>query len=230
MLALELRDDFQQEEGSGWERMDVSRKRRLVHSKMARMAKPEKLVRKTHGAGTQTQFEPVGAFVSTGLSESTDYIADTMYGLYGIIVGESEDENPGGKRHSSAIGKDVEEDDPVKNSTAVVDGNDTSDLCCICFEKGANAVFVNGCNHGGICYSCSIDVFITSGSCPFCRTDIAQIVIISLANIAPPTDDDPENGTSTIVEVIGPSVETTPAKTVPEIATEQPVLTAPQVS
>ena len=37
-----------------------------------------------------------------------------------------------------------------------------------------------GCGHGGICYNCSIDVYVTSGLCPFCRTDVAQIVMIGL--------------------------------------------------
>ena len=55
------------------------------------------------------------------------------------------------------------------------------DPCSICFEKEANAAFLRGCNHGGLCYSCAIDIFITSGACPFCRKAIKQIVTISLA-------------------------------------------------
>ena len=46
-------------------------------------------------------------------------------------------------------------------------------------EKAKNAVLL-GCGHGGICYNCSIDVYVTSGLCPFCRQDVSQIVMIGL--------------------------------------------------
>jgi len=60
---------------------------------------------------------------------------------------------------------------------------DPTDVCTICFEKAKNAVLL-ACGHGGVCYSCSIDVCVTSGHCPFCRKEIGQIVTIGLGQVS----------------------------------------------
>ena len=72
---------------------------------------------------------------------------------------------------------------------------DPQDACVICFEKAKNAVLL-GCGHGGICYNCSIDVYVTSGLCPFCRQDVSQIVMIGLG-----TTPGQERA---VVQVVGP--------------------------
>lgn len=45
---------------------------------------------------------------------------------------------------------------------------DLPQVCLVCFEKTADAVFMN-CGHGGICYDCSLDVLKKSGECHLCR-------------------------------------------------------------
>ena len=72
---------------------------------------------------------------------------------------------------------------------------DPTEACTICFEKAKNAVLL-GCGHGGICYNCSIDVYVTSGLCPFCRQDVSQIVMIGLG-----TTPGQERA---VVQVVGP--------------------------
>lgn len=179
MLALELREDYNNPQ-SGWDVMDVPRKRRVIHSKMANMAKPATLVR-----GDQNQFEPVGDFTSES------YVLETMNSVYSMLMGEEEVQLP--------------KETPTEEATNV------TDMCSICFEKAPNAVLIRGCNHGGLCYSCAIDIYLTSGHCPFCRRDIAQIVIISLAES---TQSSPEG--RPLVDVIGPTtaedVVTEPAR------------------
>ncbi|KAJ8600988.1 hypothetical protein CTAYLR_006340 [Chrysophaeum taylorii] len=214
MLALELRDDYASPNEAGWDGygLDVTRKRRMVHAKMARMAKPAKLARKMDG-GAQARFEPVGDFISVDGGSSESYLVDTMHGLYGILVGENEEESQ-------------KEEEPKKLPKDVDQPIDAAESCSICFEKAPNAVLLRGCNHGGLCYSCAIDILLTSGNCPFCRSDIDQIVIIAL----PSGLEDVENNETQLVDVIGPTVSVdSSSKSDSKEEPERPPATVPEV-
>ena len=176
MLALELRDNY--DEAAGEEPVDIGRKRLEVHNKMVALAKPEHIVVKG-----ENQFE-VPAESSedayTSVLQTTEKLQESLSSLFW-----STDKQP--------VTEEVPRQDIERQ-----DANETqpTDVCTICFEKAKNAVLL-GCGHG-LCYSCSIDVCVTSGHCPFCRSDIAQIVTIAIGNS---TKDSSGN---TIFPIIGP--------------------------
>lgn len=50
--------------------------------------------------------------------------------------------------------------------------------CVVCYEAPRDAVFLP-CGHSATCLDCALDVYRkASGSCPLCRTSIAQIVTL----------------------------------------------------
>lgn len=52
-----------------------------------------------------------------------------------------------------------------------------ADACLICFERAPDAVAVD-CGHGGLCYSCAVDVACVHDVCPMCRAPMRQVVKI----------------------------------------------------
>lgn len=155
MLALELRDNFDEDEP-----LDVGRKRVECHNRMKAMTKPATLVFRN-----DNQFETEGVRrFEPGLITQT---------INAILC----------PRDDSVDKDDIEKG--IKTEPCVVATDeaehllDPTDACCICFEKAKNAVII-GCGHGGLCYNCSIDICVTSGMCPFCRADIGQVVTIGL--------------------------------------------------
>lgn len=196
MLALELRDNY--EDGAD-EPVDMSRKRVDAHNKMVRMSKPEEMVVKG-----ENQYEPGG---STGKDEdySTAILASTEATIQaGIdaIFGTSDEASAEAyfptqqqqqQQDSPSKPSKKEISDPESPSVAV----DPTEVCTICFEKAKNAVLLD-CGHGGLCYNCSIDVFVTSGHCPFCRNEIRQIVTVGFATVSTNAEG------SRVVPVLGP--------------------------
>lgn len=49
----------------------------------------------------------------------------------------------------------------------------------MCFCERADAVNLD-CGHGGICYSCGMDILKKTGRCYLCREPIKQLVQVSL--------------------------------------------------
>lgn len=49
--------------------------------------------------------------------------------------------------------------------------NESGLLCCVCFDKQPDAVFMD-CGHGGVCYDCSLDIWKTTEECFLCRSVI----------------------------------------------------------
>jgi hypothetical protein len=49
----------------------------------------------------------------------------------------------------------------------------------VCFIKPPDAVFMD-CGHGGICYSCAIDIWSTTDDCYMCRHRITKILQLDL--------------------------------------------------
>lgn len=50
--------------------------------------------------------------------------------------------------------------------------------CVVCYEAPREAVFLP-CGHSATCMDCALDVYCqANGSCPLCRTGIAQIVTL----------------------------------------------------
>ena len=47
----------------------------------------------------------------------------------------------------------------------------TQQECLICFDLPPDAVFMD-CGHGGICYSCALDVWKKNSECFLCRKEI----------------------------------------------------------
>ena len=48
-------------------------------------------------------------------------------------------------------------------------------LCGICYISPSNAVFME-CKHGGLCYTCALEVWRTQESCHLCRKKICQVL------------------------------------------------------
>lgn len=175
MLALELRDNY---EGDGEFPVDMGRKRVDAHNRMVSMAKPDKMVLKG-----DNRFEPVGCENKEEFS-SFAMLQAIFYDSFGRT-----EETPNKPKDDPPVERLDAEDRTLLDPT---------DVCTICFEKAKNAVML-ACGHGGVCYNCSIDVFVTSGHCPFCRKEISQIVTVGLGH---PTNDDDGNA---VVDVIGPT-------------------------
>lgn len=186
MLALELRDNY--EDGVD-EPVDMSRKRVDAHNKMVRMSKPEEMVVKG-----DNQYESAG---SSGKDEdfSTAILASTEATIQAGIdaLFGSTDEASAETYFPQQDKAKKELADPESPSVVV----DPTDVCTICFEKAKNAVLVD-CGHGGVCYNCSIDVFVTSGHCPFCRNEIKQIVTVGFASMSTNAEG------NRVVPVLGP--------------------------
>eukprot|EP01017_Pseudomicrothorax_dubius_P022439 TRINITY_DN2428_c0_g1_i8.p2 TRINITY_DN2428_c0_g1~~TRINITY_DN2428_c0_g1_i8.p2 ORF type:complete len:179 (+),score=15.76 TRINITY_DN2428_c0_g1_i8:1260-1796(+) len=70
-------------------------------------------------------------------------------------------------------------------------GSFSSMACLICYDKTPDAVMLN-CGHGGLCYSCSLELWNTSDECYLCREKIQNILQIAV----------PQSGRDTIT-VIG---------------------------
>mmetsp|Transcript_6128 Transcript_6128/g.18494 ORF Transcript_6128/g.18494 Transcript_6128/m.18494 type:complete len:234 (-) Transcript_6128:462-1163(-) len=213
MLALELRDNY--EDNPSDEPVDLSRKRVDAHNKMVSMAKPEKMLVKG-----DNRYEPKadGSFSKgDGESSYSAMLASTEATLQAgfdalFSYGQAESVEP--PEESAAVAadeavKDIgEESDasatqPVSKPAKIADleaaqsAVDPTDVCTICFEKAKNAVIL-GCGHGGVCYNCSIDVYVTSGHCPFCRHEIGQILTVGFAHVS--TD----SAGNSFVPVVGP--------------------------
>jgi Zinc finger, C3HC4 type (RING finger) len=63
---------------------------------------------------------------------------------------------------------------------------DSSCLCTICFDNKPDAVY--GCGHGGLCYTCSVDIWRKGKACPLCRM-VWPLSILPLISIVPKTAD-----------------------------------------
>ena len=55
-----------------------------------------------------------------------------------------------------------------ENPSRKVSLNESAILCCICFDKVPDSVFMD-CGHGGVCYDCSLDIWKTTEECYLCR-------------------------------------------------------------
>ena len=185
MLALELRDNY---DDAGEEPVDIGRKRLEVHNKMVQLAKPPHVVIKGENR-----------------YEAPNTASDDAYSV--VIAGTEKLSAGFSALFSYAEAPKTKDDDVTSeddaNVTITQQATDTTapldptDVCTICFEKAKNAVLL-GCGHGGVCYSCSIDVCVTSGHCPFCRSEISQIVTVAIGTID--SDDDGNQ----LLPVIGP--------------------------
>jgi len=58
--------------------------------------------------------------------------------------------------------------------------NSTQKVCMICCSEEPNAVIMD-CGHGGLCYSCSIELWKVQKCCHICRREISQVLEISKA-------------------------------------------------
>ncbi len=174
MLALELRDNFDEDEP-----LDVGRKRVDCHNRMRAMTKPATLVFRN-----DNQFETEGVpRFEPGLVTRT---------INSILCPRDDADKDDDDVEKGITVKEVVTDDSDCDNLL-----DPTEACTICFEKAKNAVII-GCGHGGLCYNCSIDICVTSGMCPFCRADIGQVVTIGLGRYE--VDDDGRK----VVPVIGP--------------------------
>lgn len=206
MLALDMPNTVSEGEEAEAAR-DISRKRRIVHAKMAQMSKPEMLSRKFNHGGAQICFEPVGHSMSAeGIVMKTEnYVTDSMRRLFDLLMGSNSFERDEASRNESQF---VFEESTLTNNRqglqgdeAVMSRAESIDPCSICFERASNAVLLQGCNHGGLCYSCAVDICLTSNTCPFCRFKIVQIVIVSPA----PASIHPQD--NQVFAVVGPYVD-----------------------
>ena len=163
MLALELRDNFDEDEP-----LDVGRKRVDCHNRMRAMTKPATLVFRN-----DNQFETEGVpRFEPGLVTRT---------INSILCPRDDADKDDDVEKGITVKEVVTDDSDCDNLL------DPTEACTICFEKAKNAVII-GCGHGGLCYNCSIDICVTSGMCPFCRADIGQVVTIGLGRYE--VDDD----------------------------------------
>ncbi|KAJ8608511.1 hypothetical protein CTAYLR_005720 [Chrysophaeum taylorii] len=200
MLALELRDNY--DDGANDEPVDLSRKRVDAHNRMVNMVKPSKLVIKG-----DNHYEPFSTESPTDSNADDSYTAmlasteaKLQAGLNALFsYGQLEDSVKTTPQENTetpppaAVTTTSPTTSPIKavSSQEVLDPEaaqpsavlDPTDVCTICFEKAKNAVILS-CGHGGVCYNCSIDVYVTSGHCPFCRNEIGQIVTVGFGNAA----------------------------------------------
>lgn len=224
MLALELRDNY--EDGTSDEPVDMSRKRVDAHNRMVNMPKPEKMV--VTGENRYEPNSSASSLDGNGDGSYSSMLASTEATLqagFNALFGPNEQNVPffqstvqddevakDTTNATSKPSKDKDRCDPeAAQPNIVLDptvrhdfsyalaliASRPQDVCTICFEKAKNAVLLD-CGHGGVCYNCSIDVYVTSGHCPFCRSEISQIVTVGFGHS---TTDSAGN---TIVPVIGP--------------------------
>mmetsp|Transcript_22094 Transcript_22094/g.68004 ORF Transcript_22094/g.68004 Transcript_22094/m.68004 type:complete len:212 (-) Transcript_22094:560-1195(-) len=175
MLALELRDNY---DDNPDEPADIGRKRLEVHNKMVTQAKPEHVVvrgdNRYEAPGEASAAEEAISVVMA----STERLSQQLASFFSFSTEEDEKKNP---TETPAKVVEEEEEDPSSPPEEPVLAVDPTDVCTICFEKAKNAVLL-GCGHGGMCYSCSVDVCVTSGHCPFCRSEISQIVTVAFGH------------------------------------------------
>lgn len=70
----------------------------------------------------------------------------------------------------------------VKKISQNISFNDNSmNNCLVCFENQQDAVFMD-CGHGGLCYTCSLDIFKKTGECYLCRKAIKQVLFLDLSS------------------------------------------------
>ena len=62
-----------------------------------------------------------------------------------------------------------------------ITGSNEENLCIVCFAKQANTIYLP-CKHGGVCETCSREIFEKTGSCPLCRKKIERIVVFEKKN------------------------------------------------
>jgi len=187
MLALELRDNF--DDADGDEPADMGRKRIEAHNKMRHASKPEFLILKQNNRfeacskfrSGEAMFPETGATIAAGLSLFSNAVE---------VKAVPADDAAKAANASAEAAADAADVESPKTPL------DPTDTCTICFEKAKNAVILH-CGHGGMCYNCCIDVLVTSGHCPFCRKEMQQIVTIGLGSVK--TD-----GADKIITVIGP--------------------------
>ena len=203
MIALELRDDANEAEARGeWEGgASVARKRRVVHERMECQAKPRRVARRKDG-GAVNVFEAVGPF--EGGRGYVEDVSDAMTAVLCMPCGDKDADSQDRALLKEKRLDEPEEDEVVAALAKSAPPSETSEACSICFEMAPNAVFLRACGHGGVCYSCAIDVFVTSRKCPFCRKDIDQIVIIDLQSTGVPSDDEDD---VCHFDVVGPGVD-----------------------
>ena len=65
--------------------------------------------------------------------------------------------------------------DELKDQCNTSRVNDSILPCTVCFDKPADAVFMD-CGHGGLCYDCSLDVWKTNEECYLCRMPIIKVL------------------------------------------------------
>jgi hypothetical protein len=53
-------------------------------------------------------------------------------------------------------------------------GGEPAQECLICFDALPDAVFMT-CGHGGVCYTCAIDVWKKNAECYLCRKEITAV-------------------------------------------------------
>ena len=58
-----------------------------------------------------------------------------------------------------------------------LDGEEVGD-CVICFDNPPDAVFMK-CGHGGVCYTCAMDIWKRNAECYLCRKEIAAVYQLS---------------------------------------------------
>ena len=49
----------------------------------------------------------------------------------------------------------------------------------ICFDNPPDAVFMK-CGHGGVCYTCAMDIWKRNAECYLCRKEIAAVYQLSM--------------------------------------------------
>jgi len=57
------------------------------------------------------------------------------------------------------------------------DDDDFGNMCIICCEKKQEAV-MKDCGHGGFCYPCAYEAWHKNNTCPICRKEVSEILII----------------------------------------------------
>ena len=136
-LALDLRDDYEASQTRA-DGASVARKRRHIHERMERQAKPRQVERR--GEGSVSVYAPVGEFV--GGRDVVSSLVDAM-----LCGGDTTVDAPKKKKTVASCETDAAADDDdleAANVVAALSRNapETSECCSICFERAPNAVFL----------------------------------------------------------------------------------------
>lgn len=65
------------------------------------------------------------------------------------------------------------------NSGSNLRAEPQNNICSVCFDNKSDSVFMP-CGHGGLCFTCSIEIWKKSDDCYLCRNKIFQILQIEL--------------------------------------------------